>query len=455
MSSNDRSFIAQQPRVTRGRAYTTPHKAARTPTNEEIQPCTTVLSMKVRRPGTPVPSLSNSEITSPESSQARSPVTPTFTEQVRKPLSDGVPSQYRAQPRKSNKDFSKKDINYSMPSPVYFTVPLTLDITVDSDAYEPQRLAPAPTSHLPRDLETSFMEWDDNSSTLDKMKKSMRLQGHKKRPTPTTLKVLEPRNLDKHINATPRVPESVHTTDTRLSRHSKQDTFEPVSNFSKPKLQASPVLEQRLSPMTRDLSRHMPQRINQTRPPDEPVSRSQTTLNTDKPLPAIQPLKTSNDTGSSKVNISMSLDHTGRHATTQPTRHPSNQTTSVGGYLPTTTKCPSTLHSSIEASESRTQSPAPTSFYTYHVTRPIYASTPQTTPQPSYVYPTERKSNTYPLSAYSLSTPAAPSRAPSTTSSKQSSRHVEHRAEPKAKLLKNWMHGIAKKASIPNLRKRN
>jgi len=193
-----------------------------------------------RRSGTPVPSLSNTEAKSPRSSKARSPITPTFTDTGTKSVQRTRPSKDRVHSPRAHKGFGKQDISHPMTSLIPSTMPLPLDINVDREAYEPHRFPPIPTPPMPNSLETSYIEWDDNTSRLDKMKKTIRLPGQKTQLALIPSAGLKPRRLERHVNATPRVLGTTRTAGTIAGRGQNEEESTPPAHTKSTTTPASP-----------------------------------------------------------------------------------------------------------------------------------------------------------------------------------------------------------------------
>jgi len=194
VESSNRHVIAQPPKAKP--SLQNQHSRAKTKSNSG-------------RPCTPAPSLTTSATVSPPSILTVSPISPIRQTQRHRVYSQK--SRQRPAALKLCRIPSKQDISPPVPSPIYCTFD-------DNASYHPRRPAPttpplqALSSTSPAadaEAETSYMEWDNESSTISKMRQTLRLAQSKHpgvapsraSPSPPPPK---PKIPYRHDNATPR-----------------------------------------------------------------------------------------------------------------------------------------------------------------------------------------------------------------------------------------------------------
>lgn len=185
-----------------------------------------------RRPCTPALSMTTPETVSPPSIATMSPRSPEAQAQRHRAYSTTSSTSRQRPALKLVRPPNKKDISPPVPSPVYATFD-------DGASYRPQRTAPItpPLQTLPNTApsanpETSFMEWDEETSALSKMKQTLKLGQHKRGPPrPQQPK---PKSPDRHDNATPRSPPARPRRQSPPTESSSIRQPPTTSNFSMP-----------------------------------------------------------------------------------------------------------------------------------------------------------------------------------------------------------------------------
>lgn len=189
-----------------------------------------------RRPCTPAPFLTACETVSPRSVTTVSPLSPVSQGSRHRAYSTtSQASRQRPAALKRDKPPNKIDISPPVPCPVSGAFGANA-------SYQPRRPAPTTpplrtTAHAtsPIDAEVSFMEWDDETSALSKMKQRLKLGRNKIAGRAASRPESKTKSPDKQENATPRA------LPIRSKPHSPPpqalDTRQPLtsSNFSRPK----------------------------------------------------------------------------------------------------------------------------------------------------------------------------------------------------------------------------
>lgn len=159
-----------------------------------------------RKPCTPASSLTTSDTVSPPSVITISPISPAGRARRHRAYSTtSQTSRQRPAALKLDKLLSKNDISPPIPSPIY----ANFDSNV---SYEPQRRPPttpplqvASSASPGAAIERSFMEWEDETSALSKMKQTLKLGQNKRAALPPSRPPRQTaESLDRQDNAIPR-----------------------------------------------------------------------------------------------------------------------------------------------------------------------------------------------------------------------------------------------------------